>query len=51
MPASKPWTNFDIDISNTSQMRRRVVTVMGRPASICCQWRAENPNEIMSSCE
>jgi hypothetical protein len=23
--------------------------VMGRPASICCQWRAENPNEIMSS--
>jgi hypothetical protein len=30
-------------------MRRSVFTVMGRPASICCQWRAENPNEIMSS--
>ena len=31
------------------QMRSSVVTVMGLPASICCQCRAENPNPIMSS--
>src|SRR5713226_9519781 len=31
------------------QMRSSVRTVMGRPASICCQCRAEKPNEIMSS--
>lgn len=29
-----------------SQQRREVI---GRPASICCQCRAEKPNEIMSS--
>ena len=23
--------------------------MIGQPASICCQWRAEKPNEIMSS--
>jgi DNA invertase Pin-like site-specific DNA recombinase len=33
----------------TSQILSRVVTVMGLPASICCQCLAENPNEIMSS--
>jgi Bacterial SH3 domain len=26
-----------------------VRTVIGRPASICCQWRAEKPKEIISS--
>src|SRR5712692_3210683 len=31
------------------QMRSSVRTVIGRPASICCQCRAEKPNEIMSS--
>jgi len=31
------------------QMRSNVRTVIERPASICCQWRAEKPNEIMSS--
>lgn len=51
MPTSNPRTRLVIDISSASQIRRRVVTVMGRPASICCQCRAENPNEIMSSCE
>ena len=30
-------------------MRSRVLRVMGLPASICCQWRAEKPNPIMSS--
>jgi len=30
-------------------MRSKVVSVMGLPASICCQWRAEKPNPIMSS--
>ncbi len=25
------------------------MTVIGRPASICCQCRAENPKEIISS--
>ncbi len=34
---------------NVSQTLKNVVIVMGRPASICCQWRAENPNPIMSS--
>jgi len=24
--------------------------VIGLPASICCQWRAENPKPIISSC-
>src|SRR5258708_9568017 len=30
-------------------MRSSVVSVIGRPASICCQCLAEKPNEIMSS--
>jgi hypothetical protein len=32
-----------------SHIRRRVVIVTGRPASICCQCRAEKPKPIMSS--
>jgi hypothetical protein len=36
-------------ILNVSQIRNRVRTVIGRPASICCQCRAENPKPIMSS--
>ena len=43
IPASRPRTTFAMGTSNTSQMRRSVVMVMGRPASICCQCRAENP--------
>ena len=35
--------------SSASQILNSVVSVIGRPASICCQWRAEKPNEIMSS--
>ena len=34
---------------NASQIRNIVNTVMGRPASIICQWRTLNPKEIMSS--
>ena len=44
-----PRTSSDIDTLYMSQMRRRVLTVIGLPASICCQWRAEKPNEIRSS--
>jgi hypothetical protein len=51
MPSSKPRTNFHIGTSSTSHIRSRVVTVIGRPASTCCQCRAENPNVIISSCE
>lgn len=35
--------------SSASQILNSVVSVIGRPASICCQRRAEKPNEIMSS--
>ena len=49
IPLSRPRTNFSIVISNTSHIRRSVVTVIGLPASTCCQWRVENPNDIMSS--
>src|SRR4029077_1870496 len=34
---------------SASQILNSVVSVIGRPASICCQCRAEKPNEIMSS--
>jgi len=44
-----PRTSRSMGTWKTSQMRSSVVTVMGRPASICCQCRAENPKEIMSS--
>ena len=49
MPRSSPSINCAARMENVSHMRRRVVTVMGLPASICCQWRAEKPNPIMSS--
>lgn len=38
-----------MDTLKTAQMRNRVRTVIGRPASICCQCRAEKPKEIISS--
>lgn len=49
IPLSSPRTSRSMGTRKTSQMRSRVRTVMGRPASICCQCRAEKPNEIMSS--
>lgn len=51
MLSSSPRTSLDMDTSNTSQMRSKVVTVIGRPPSICCQCRVENPNDNISSCE
>jgi len=48
---SSPCTSFDIGVSKTSQILSRVVTVIGRPASTCCQWRVEKPKESISSCE
>src|ERR1700680_5124733 len=49
MPLSRPRTTSPTRTLNASQIRRRVVIVIGRPASICCQCRAENPKEIISS--
>jgi len=46
---SNPRTSCAIGTWNVSQMRSSVVTVMGRPASICCQCRAEKPKLIISS--
>lgn len=46
---SRPRTSCAIGILKTRQIRSKVRTVIGLPASICCQWRAEKPNEIMSS--
>ena len=37
------------EISKTTVIRNSVVQFIGRPFSICCQWRAENPSEIISS--
>src|SRR6266478_8847515 len=37
------------EISKTMVIRSRVVQFIGRPFSICCQCRAENPREIISS--
>ena len=34
---------------NTNAILKRVVQDIGRPFSICCQWRAEKPKDIMSS--
>jgi hypothetical protein len=50
-PLPVPVPSFAIGTSNTSQMRSNVVTVIGRPASICCQCLVENPKVSMSSCE
>ena len=50
MPRSRPSTRLAALTLNVPQMRRRVLIVIGLPASICCQWRAENPYPIMSSC-
>jgi hypothetical protein len=50
MPLSNPRISRSAGTLNKAQIRNSVVTVMGRPASICCQWRAENPSEIISSC-
>jgi len=41
MPRSSPSINCAARMENVSHIRRRVVTVMGLPASICCQCRAE----------
>jgi len=35
--------------SKASATRSRVIMVIGRPASIICQWRTLNPYESMSS--
>lgn len=37
VPLSIPLTSRSMDTRNTLQIRSSVVTVMGRPASICCQ--------------
>jgi hypothetical protein len=50
MPRSSPSISRAARTPNVSQMRSSVLIVIGLPASICCQWRAENPNPIMSSC-
>jgi hypothetical protein len=44
-----PRVSFETGTSKTSQLRSKVVMVMGRPASICSQWGVEKPNESMSS--
>ena len=49
MPLSRPCSKRATGTRKTSQIRSRVVTVIGLPASICCQCLAEKPNEIMSS--
>jgi len=46
---SVPRTTAASRTLNASQILRSVVIVIGRPASICCQWRAENPKAIMAS--
>ena len=50
MPRSSPSTICATRTPKVSQMRSSVLSVIGLPASICCQWRAEKPNPIMSSC-
>jgi hypothetical protein len=50
MPRSSPSTICAARTPKVSQMRSSVRSVIGLPASICCQWRAEKPNPIMSSC-
>jgi hypothetical protein len=47
---SRPSIRLASETAKTSPIRSRVRTVIGRPASICCQCRAEKPNEIISSC-
>jgi len=46
---SSPRTSRAIGTWKVSQIRRSVVIVIGRPASICCQCRAEKPKLIISS--
>jgi hypothetical protein len=47
MPASNPRSSRTRFTSSASQILSSVVTVIGLPASICCQCLAENPNEII----
>ena len=42
MPLSRVRNNLTRLISNVSQIRSKVVTVIGLPASICCQCREPN---------
>lgn len=46
---ANPSTSCSGPISNASQIRSSVNNVIGRPASIICQWRTLKPQEIMSS--
>lgn len=46
---SSPRTSRAIGTWKVLQIRSSVVTVIGRPASICCQCRAEKPKLIISS--
>ena len=50
IPRSRSSSSALTRTLKVSHIRRSVLTVMGLPASICCQWRAENPKPIMSSC-
>ncbi len=42
MPLSRPLTSRSTGVLKTAQMWRRVRTVIGRPASICCQCRVDS---------
>ena len=50
-PLSRFETTSAIVTPSASHARNSVVTVIGRPASNCCQCFPEKPNRIISSCE